>query len=98
MPRAAQDCILIEPDDDLLDVIASSMNTALLGAVGGDPDVRFLDAFGLLDDVVANPSTFGLSNVTDACAQFISCVLQNTSSGIEYSRLRTRTRSSRMPS
>jgi len=43
----------IEPDNDPLDVIASSMNTALLGAVGGDPDVRFLDAFGLLDDVVA---------------------------------------------
>jgi len=46
------------------------MNTALLGAIGGDPDVKLFDAFGLLDDVVA----FGLSNATDACAQFISSV------------------------
>jgi outer membrane lipase/esterase len=54
-------------------MIASSMNGALLNAIGGDPDVKLFDAFGLLDDVVANPSAFGLSNVTDACAQFISC-------------------------
>ena len=44
-------------------MIASSINTALLGSIGGDPDVKLLDAFGLVDDVV----TFRVSNATDAC-------------------------------
>jgi len=54
-------------------MIASSMNTALSSAIGGDPDVKVFGAFGLLDDVVDNPSAFGLSDVTNACAQFITC-------------------------
>jgi outer membrane lipase/esterase len=54
-------------------MIASLMNTALLSAIGGDPDVKLFDAFGLLDNVVDNPSAFGLSDVTNACAQFTTC-------------------------
>lgn len=53
--------------------IASLMNTALLSAIGGDPDVKLFDAFGLLDNVVDNPSAFGLSDATNACAQFTTC-------------------------
>jgi phospholipase/lecithinase/hemolysin len=74
------------------------MNAALLSAIGSDADAKFFDAFGLLDDVVANPNAFGLSNVTDACAQFISCDPRNTSSGMEYTRRRRWTRSSATPS
>jgi phospholipase/lecithinase/hemolysin len=54
-------------------MIASSMNTALWSAIGSDPDVKLFDAFGLLDNVVDNPSAFGLSDVTNACAQFTIC-------------------------
>lgn len=53
--------------------ITSSMNAALSRAVGGDSGVKLFDVFDLVDDVIANPRDFGLSNVTDACAQFISC-------------------------
>ena len=53
--------------------IASAMNLALLGAIGSDPDVKLFDDFDLLDGVIADPGAFGLSNVTDACAQFPNC-------------------------
>jgi phospholipase/lecithinase/hemolysin len=53
--------------------ITSAMNQALLGAIGNDPDIELFDAFSLLNEAVAHPSDFGLSNVTDACAQFIGC-------------------------
>ena len=52
---------------------ASTMNLALLGAIGTDPDVKLFDDFDLLDGVIAEPGAFGLSNVTDACAQFLNC-------------------------
>lgn len=57
----------------LATAIASSMNLSLLTAIEEDPDVKLFDAFALLNDVIADPSAYGLSNVTDACAQFISC-------------------------
>jgi phospholipase/lecithinase/hemolysin len=49
------------------------MNVALLSIIGGDPQVTLFDAFGLLDEVIADPMAFGLSNVTDACAQYVDC-------------------------
>ena len=49
------------------------MNLALSSAIGTDPSIKLFDAFGLLDEVVADPNMFGLVNVTDACAQFIAC-------------------------
>jgi len=49
------------------------MNQALSGAIGNDPDIELFDAFSLLNEAVVHPSDFGLSNVTDACAQFIAC-------------------------
>jgi outer membrane lipase/esterase len=36
-------------------------------AIGAGLDAHFLDDFGLVDDVIANPSAFGFTNVTDAC-------------------------------
>jgi len=53
--------------------LSSAMNKALLDAIGDDPNVELFDAFGLLSDAVAHPSDFGLSNVTDACAQLTAC-------------------------
>jgi outer membrane lipase/esterase len=53
--------------------LSSAMNKALLDAIGDDPNVELFDAFGLLRDAVAHPSDFGLSNVTDACAQLTAC-------------------------
>jgi len=54
-------------------LLASSMNDALLAAIGGDPDVKPFDLFGLQNSFAANPPAFGLTNVTDACAQFVAC-------------------------
>jgi outer membrane lipase/esterase len=57
----------------LATAIASSMNLALSNAIGTDPNIELFDAFGLLNEVIADPIAFGLANVTDACAQFIDC-------------------------
>lgn len=57
----------------LATAIASSMNLALSSVISADPNVELFDAFGLLNDAIADPSAFGLVNVTDACAQFIAC-------------------------
>ena len=54
-------------------VIALSMNIALDVAIKKDPDVKLFDTFGIVDDVAAHPGKFGLTNVTDACAQFTDC-------------------------
>ena len=54
--------------------VASTMNSALLNALGGDLNVKLFDLFGLMDSWTANPGDFGLTNVTDACAaQFVAC-------------------------
>jgi outer membrane lipase/esterase len=53
--------------------IATAMDNALLAAIATDPDVTLFDDFALLNEVIADPGAFGLSNVTDACAQFSSC-------------------------
>lgn len=57
----------------LATLIAASMNAAELSAIGGHPDVKLFDVFGIMDNVVANPGAFGFTNVTDACAQFTPC-------------------------
>jgi outer membrane lipase/esterase len=53
--------------------VASAMNLALSAAIGSDPDVKLFDDFDLLDGVIADPGAFGLTNVTDACAQSLNC-------------------------
>lgn len=54
-------------------LIAASMNAALLSAICSDLNVQVFDLFGLVDDMVANPAGFGLTDVTNACAQFSAC-------------------------
>lgn len=54
--------------------LATAMNTALLGAIGAIPGVEIFHIFDLVQDIVASPGSFGLTNVTDACAQFVPCV------------------------
>jgi outer membrane lipase/esterase len=54
-------------------LLASSMNAALLSAIGGAPGVTLFDIFGLEDSIAADPAAFGLKDVTDACAQFVAC-------------------------
>ena len=54
-------------------LLSSSMNAALLAEIGAEPGVTIFDIFDLVGDVVANPADFGLTNVTDACAQFLNC-------------------------
>jgi outer membrane lipase/esterase len=57
----------------LATLIVASMNVAELSAIGGNPDVKLFDVFGVMDNVVANPGAFGFTNVTDACARFTTC-------------------------
>jgi outer membrane lipase/esterase len=48
--------------------IAAAVNQALAEAIGSDPHLKLFDVFGLVNDAIADPGAFGLSNVTDACA------------------------------
>ena len=54
--------------------IVDGMNQALAGALNAYlpasvlDDIVLFDAFNGLRDIVANPASYGLSNVTDACA------------------------------
>ncbi len=54
-------------------LLSASYNTGLADAVDGlrglhsDIDLRILDIYGKLNDVVAHPGTYGFLNATDAC-------------------------------
>jgi outer membrane lipase/esterase len=54
-------------------LIAASMNAVLSGAINSGPHVPLFDLFGVVDSIVANPGAFGLTDATNACAQFIAC-------------------------
>ena len=69
----ASPAVVAEGTSAIATVLASSMNAALLAAIGGIPGVTIFDIFDLVGDVIANPLDFGLTNVTDACAQFVNC-------------------------
>ena len=58
----------------LATALTSAMNAALASALGGFPDVKLFDLFDVITDIVADKDAFGLTNVTDACAQFADCV------------------------
>jgi outer membrane lipase/esterase len=49
---------------------ASVMNAALNQRLAGEQGVTTFDVFGLFGVVAADPASFGLSNITDACGQF----------------------------
>lgn len=54
-------------------LVASTMNAALVAGLGaGNADI--FNLFGLLDDIVGKKGKgYGLTNVTDACAQYVDC-------------------------
>jgi outer membrane lipase/esterase len=54
-------------------LLAATMNDALFAALMGEPGVKLFDVFTLVNAAVQAPGTYGLSNVTDACAQFDDC-------------------------
>ena len=47
--------------------VSRTMNRFLSRQLDGDAGVSIFDVFGLQNDVVADPASFGLINVTDAC-------------------------------
>lgn len=53
--------------------LAASMNSALEIALEHDSHVRIFDFFGTVDNVIAHPGQFGLTNVSDACAALANC-------------------------
>jgi outer membrane lipase/esterase len=61
------------PESALGSSVASTMNLALLNALVGDKNIKLFDLYGLVDSWTANPGNFGLTNVTDACAQLVAC-------------------------
>jgi outer membrane lipase/esterase len=52
--------------------MAQRMNNALRARLEGEPGVIRYDLFGEMRTVVANPSTFGLSNASDACGNALA--------------------------
>jgi phospholipase/lecithinase/hemolysin len=69
----AAPAVVAEGGSAIATLLASSMNAALLAEISAEPGVTIFDIFGLVGDVVANPVDFGLTNVTDACAQLLIC-------------------------
>ncbi|HZW72668.1 MAG TPA: SGNH/GDSL hydrolase family protein, partial [Caldimonas sp.] len=47
--------------------VSLAMNGALASRLTGEAGVSVFDLFGLQNKIVANPASFGLLNVTDAC-------------------------------
>ena len=56
--------------------LSSYFNTKLAAALQGT-GVKSFDTFALLDDIVANPSKYGFSNVTDPCYNGLFKVCSN---------------------
>lgn len=59
--------------------MVSIMNQALALSLSLLPShvtdgIHFFDAYGALNDIVANPGAFGFGNATDACAMSVSCI------------------------
>lgn len=59
--------------------IAMDMNNALYAGLSGlapamTQEIHVLDTYGLLDDVVADPAAYGLTDVTSACAADSNCI------------------------
>lgn len=48
--------------------MTGAMNSALAERLGGEAGVTTFSVFGLLNQVAADPTAYGLSNATDACA------------------------------
>jgi len=53
--------------------VSSSFNSAISGRMAGEAGVTFFDVFAITNNIIANPGTFGLTNVTDACGAVLGC-------------------------
>jgi outer membrane lipase/esterase len=63
----------------LASLLAAQMNAALDAALASlvlapQTHIFELDAYGLIGDIFANPSDFGLTNATSACAASAACI------------------------
>jgi outer membrane lipase/esterase len=58
----------------LANSISLSFNSALNARLAGEPaGVSVFDAYGLVTSISSNPSTYGLTNGTDACGAVVGC-------------------------
>jgi outer membrane lipase/esterase len=53
--------------------IANAFNAALAQRLSFETGVTTFDVFGLINNVAANPASFGFTNITDACGAVIGC-------------------------
>jgi phospholipase/lecithinase/hemolysin len=53
--------------------VSLAMNAALAARMASETGLTIFDIYGLQNRIVANPASFGLSNVTDACGAVASC-------------------------
>jgi outer membrane lipase/esterase len=54
--------------------IALSFNAALTARLSGEPtSVTMFDVFGLFNNIAANPASYGLTNISDACGAVLGC-------------------------
>ena len=54
-------------------LISQAMNSALSTRLAAEAGVTIFDVFGLQNQIVANPASFGLANVSDACGAIVGC-------------------------
>jgi outer membrane lipase/esterase len=54
--------------------IAQSFNAALTLRLSGEPtSVTMFDIFGVFNTIAANPASYGLTNISDACGAVVGC-------------------------
>ena len=77
----------------LIDTMVKAFNAQLAAQLQGVPEVRLADAYSVSKDQVANPTQYGLVNVTDqACGTnalgttSLVCNASNTLAGVDVSR------------
>jgi outer membrane lipase/esterase len=54
-------------------LVSAAMNGALAARLRGEAGVSLFDLFGVQGQIYANPSAYGLSNVSDACGAVVNC-------------------------
>lgn len=54
-------------------LVSQAMNSALSYRLSFEARVSIFDAYGLLNSVAADPLTYGLANVSDACGAIVGC-------------------------
>lgn len=68
----------------LATTVAGAFNAALTGRLTGEAGVIPFDIFGIVDAIVANPGSYGLTNVIDACGAVINSCNASLSTALFY--------------